>query len=270
MSNLALRALTALIGVAAIIASVVFSPFTSAAVFGIIMLITMKEFYGLARKAGSHPFEIWGLGFGVLLFTLIFSFFQFNLSTDLFWLLPALFAVVFIYPLQTIKKSHAIQCLAISILGVVYIALPFSMIHSISFIEGAYTYELILGILFLQWANDTGAYFVGKSIGTRKLFEKVSPKKTWEGTIGGFLFGLIIAYCFFTFFGILTLPEWIGLGIITAVFGTLGDLAESLFKRTLAIKDSGSILPGHGGFLDRFDGLLLSLPFSTAYLHFIL
>ncbi|HEY9117269.1 MAG TPA: phosphatidate cytidylyltransferase [Roseivirga sp.] len=270
MNNLALRAITGIVGVASIITAVIYSPYTSAAIFGLIMLATLKEFYGLARKVGSRPFEVWGLGFAIIFFALIFFYFQMSLSPNLFWLLPALFAIVFIYPLQTIEKSHAIQCLAISILGVMYIAVPFSMIHSIGFIEGAYAYELILGVLFLQWANDTGAYFVGKAIGKRKLFEKVSPKKTWEGTIGGFLFGLVFAYGFFHFFGVLTLFEWMGLGIITAVFGTLGDLAESLFKRTLAIKDSGSILPGHGGFLDRFDGLLLSLPFSAAYLHFIL
>ncbi len=270
MNNLALRILTAIFGVAAIIAAVVYSPWTFAIVFAIILILTLVEFYGLAKSSGRSPYEVWGLGFSIIMFGLFFCYFQLNLSPKYFWLLPALFATVLIYPLQTIKTSHAISCLAISVLGVAYIAFPFSMIHSIGFIEGAYAYEFILGILFLQWANDTGAYFVGKSIGKRKLFEKVSPKKTWEGTIGGFILSLIIAYALHEFFGILNVHEWMGLAVITAVFGTLGDLVESLFKRTLAIKDSGSILPGHGGFLDRFDGLLLSLPFTTAYLHFIL
>lgn len=270
MNNLSLRILTALFGVGAIIAATVLSPWSFAAVFALIMLLTLKEFYSLAKKAGRNPYEVWGLGFSFILYVLIFCYFQLATGTKIFWLMPALFATVFLYPLQAIKKSHAINCTAISTLGVVYVALPFSLIHSIGFLNGDYNYVLVLGILFLQWANDTGAYFMGKAIGKRKLFEKVSPNKTWEGSFGGLLLSLVIAFAFHELFGVLTLFEWLGLGIITAVFGTLGDLVESLFKRTLAIKDSGSILPGHGGFLDRFDGLLLSLPFTTAYLHLIL
>lgn len=270
MNNLALRVLTALFGVGVIIAATVLSPWSFAVVFGLIMMFTLKEFYGLAKNSGRSPYEVWGLGFALITYALFFCFFQFKLSAELFWLLPALFAVVFIYPLQAIKTSHAINCLAITTLGVVYIALPISLIHSIGFIDGEYNYVFILGLLFLQWANDTGAYFVGKAIGKRKLFQLVSPNKTWEGSIGGFVLSLIISYVFYSLFGTLNLYEWMGLGAIISVFGTLGDLVESLFKRTLAIKDSGSILPGHGGFLDRFDGLLLSLPFTTAYLHFIL
>lgn len=270
MNNLALRAITGILGVGAIIAATVLSPWAFAAIFGIIMLLSLKEFYGLSKQAGRNPYEVWGLGFSLILFALVFCYFQLDLSTKLFWLLPALFATVFIYPLQSIKTTHALNCTAISVFGVSYIALPLSLIHSIGFLNGSYQYELILGILFLQWANDTGAYFAGRTFGRRKLFEKVSPNKTWEGSIGGLLLALVIAYCFYYFFGQLNLTEWLGLGAVTAVFGTIGDLVESLFKRTLAIKDSGSILPGHGGFLDRFDGLLLSLPFTTAYLHLIL
>ena len=270
MNNLALRIVTALIGVGAIIAATVLSPWAFAIVFALIMLLTLKEFYGLAKNSGNHPYEVWGLTFSLILYALIFCYFQLELSTKLFWLLPALFATVLIYPLQAIKKSHAINCTALSTFGVVYIAIPFSLLHSIGFLGGTYSYVLILGILFLQWANDTGAYFAGKTFGKRKLFERVSPNKTWEGSIGGFLLSLVIAYGFYELFGEIGLMEWLGLGAITAIFGTIGDLTESLFKRTLAIKDSGSILPGHGGFLDRFDGLLLSLPFTTAYLHLIL
>ena len=270
MNNLALRIVTALFGVAAIISAVIISPWSFAAVFAIIMLLSLKEFYGLAKASGPNPYEVWGLGFSLILFSMVFCYFQLDLSARLFWLLPALFATIFIYPLQSIKTSHAINSTAISALGVVYIALPLSLINSIAFLEGEFRFELVLGILFLQWANDTGAYFAGKSMGKRKLFEKVSPNKTWEGSIGGLILSLVIAFVFHEYFGMLNLYQWLGLGVITAVFGTLGDLVESLFKRTLAIKDSGSILPGHGGFLDRFDGLLLSLPFTTAYLHLIL
>ncbi|GHE74716.1 MULTISPECIES: phosphatidate cytidylyltransferase [Roseivirga] len=270
MSNLLQRIITAFIGVAGIIAAIAYSPYGFAIVFALLMLACLKEFYGLAKKDGKSPYEIWGLGLALALFSGLFAFYQFNLSAEYFWFLPALFAIAFIYPLQTIKTSHAINCLAISILGFVYIAFPFSLVNAIAYIEGAYAYPLVLGILFLQWATDTGAFFAGRSLGKRKLFEKVSPNKTWEGAMGGLALALVIAYCLHQLFGIISLYEWFGLALITAVFGILGDLVESLFKRTLAIKDSGRILPGHGGFLDRFDGLLLSLPFTTAYLHFIL
>lgn len=270
MNNLLQRAITALVGVAIIITALVYSPYGFAAVFLMIMLLTLKEFYQLAKASGRSPYELWGIGFAFICFMMVFFSYQSDIDKGVFWFLPALFALVFIYPLQKLNNSHAIQCLGISILGVVYIALPFVLLSSIAFISGSYNYILILGILFLQWANDTGAYFAGKAFGKRKLFEKVSPNKTWEGTIGGFILSQVIAFAFHYWFGELLLWQWVVLAAIVSVFGSIGDLAESHFKRTLAIKDSGSSLPGHGGFLDRFDGLLLSIPFTVAYLHFIL
>ena len=129
MNNLALRIVTAIFGVAAIISAVILSPWSFAAVFAIIMLLSLKEFYGLAKATGRNPYEVWGLGFSLILFSLVFCYFEFDLSARLFWLLPALFAAVFIYPLQSIKTSHAINCTAISTLGVVCISLPITLIN---------------------------------------------------------------------------------------------------------------------------------------------
>lgn len=266
MNNLALRAISAVIGVAIIISAIVFNPWTFAGIFLLIALLTLREFYNLVKQAGIRPFQLWGLVFSMALFTLMFLSRQETIDNDIFWILPALFSTVFIYPLIQFGKGHAINSIAISVLGILYIAVPFCLIIPIAFLTGNFAYELVLGLLFAQWANDTGAYFAGKAFGRTKLFEKVSPKKTWEGAIGGLVLAMAVLITFGYYFDILTPVQWAGLAIVISIFGSLGDLVESLFKRTLAIKDSGSTIPGHGGFLDRFDGLILALPFALAYL----
>ena len=129
-----------------------------------------------------------------------------------------------------------------------------------------YNFEIIFGLLFILWASDTGAYFAGTFLGKRKLFERISPKKSWEGFFGGAILALIFAYGLSEFFHTLNVLQWMIVGVIIIVGGTFGDLVESLLKRSIEIKDSGTSLPGHGGFLDRFDGLLISAPFIVAYL----
>lgn len=270
MNNLAVRAITAIVGLTIIITGIVFSPWTFAAVILVIVLLTLREFYGLARTAETKPYEVWGIVFSFILFALIFLYYQGEIDTSTFWMLPALFSTVFLYPLIRYGQGHAINSLAVSVLGVLYIAMPFCLMIPLGFISGTFQFELILGVLFAQWANDTGAYFAGKAFGKTKLFEKVSPKKTWEGSIGGLVLSIGILMVFCHFFGIMSYLEWAGLAVIISIFGSLGDLVESAFKRVLAIKDSGSTIPGHGGFLDRFDGLILALPFATAYIHFVI
>lgn len=132
-----------------------------------------------------------------------------------------------------------------------------------------YSFQIILGFFILLWVNDTGAYLAGRFFGKHKLFERISPNKTWEGSIGGTLVTVAGAYILSIFFTNLNLTNWVVLSILVAVFGGLGDLAESMLKRSLGVKDSGKLLPGHGGVLDRIDGLLLSVPFVYSYLHLI-
>jgi len=126
-----------------------------------------------------------------------------------------------------------------------------------------------LGILFLIWSSDSGAYVVGSLIGRTRLFERISPKKSWEGTIGGGLFSLLVAYILSRYFLEIRTDQWLTLAVIVIVAGILGDLIESMLKRSLQIKDSGSILPGHGGILDRFDALIFAVPFAWVYLQWI-
>jgi len=266
MSNLLQRIITALLGVGIIVTAIVFSPHSFAILFGIIMLLTLEEFYKLAKSSGSNPFKTYGLLFSLLVFALTYAVISGMVESQFLWLLPALLFVCFIIPLFSSKDRHPINCLAMTLFGVIYILVPFTLLLVVGYSQGSYEYSIIIGLLLAQWSSDSGAYIAGKTLGKTKLFERVSPNKTWEGTIGGAVLALGMLYGWAQFFDVLSLVEWLGLAMIMVVFGSLGDLVESLFKRTFDIKDSGSSIPGHGGFLDRFDGLIISLPFATAYL----
>ena len=136
----------------------------------------------------------------------------------------------------------------------------------IGFNNGKFSPNIVFGLLALTWMNDTGAYLVGSQIGKHKLFPRISPKKTWEGSTGGVVFTFVLAYILSLLFDDLRLVDWMFLAAIVGTFGSIGDLIESMLKRSLKIKDSGNLLPGHGGILDRFDAFIFLLPFAAAYL----
>ncbi|MCB0380058.1 MAG: CDP-archaeol synthase, partial [Flavobacteriales bacterium] len=160
---------------------------------------------------------------------------------------------------------------AYTIMPIFYVVLPFILLYHLGYYNNhqftnEFSYPIIWGYFFILWSNDTGAYLSGRFFGKHKLFERISPKKTWEGSIGGAVLSVVVAYVCSMYFEQLSVTDWIVVALITVVFGSLGDLVESMLKRSLNIKDSGNILPGHGGILDRFDGLFISIPFVYAYL----
>jgi phosphatidate cytidylyltransferase len=172
------------------------------------------------------------------------------------------------------KKERPFGNIAFAIFGVVYISLPFAFLNYLAVynplgIHLAYNPWLVMGFFILIWTNDTGAYLAGRAFGKNKLFERISPKKTWEGAIGGLLLTLVAAFLLNKYSSLLNITHWMIIATIIVVFGNLGDLTESLFKRSVNIKDSGSILPGHGGLLDRFDAVLIAAPMVFTYLYFI-
>lgn len=191
--------------------------------------------------------------------------------------IPYLVTVIYLIISELFTKApNPINNWAYTMLSQMYIALPYSMINVLAFQSNAggevsFNYMLPLSLFIFLWVNDTGAYCCGSLFGRHKLFPRVSPGKSWEGSIGGAIFVVIAA----TVIGFLvggmqggySIPVWIGLGLTVVVFGTLGDLVESLFKRTLGIKDSGNILPGHGGMLDRFDSSLMAIPAAVIYFY---
>jgi phosphatidate cytidylyltransferase len=191
--------------------------------------------------------------------------------------IPYLITVLYLIISELFTKApNPINNWAYTMLGQMYIALPFSTINILAFQtqtsqEVGYNYLLPLSIFIFLWVNDTGAYCSGSLFGKHKLFPRVSPGKSWEGSIGGAILvvvaAAIIGYLTADDANSISIPIWIGLGLVVVVFGTLGDLVESLFKRTLGIKDSGNILPGHGGMLDRFDSSLIAIPASVIYIY---
>lgn len=167
------------------------------------------------------------------------------------------------------KYKNPFHNIAYTLFGVLFAAVPFCFFYAMAFIDGTYSTHYPLGFLILLWSSDTGAYLFGIKLGKHKLFERHSPKKTWEGFIGGMLTSMLAAFILSNCFNELPLVHWLGMSAIIASAGTLGDLSESMLKRSLSAKDSGSILPGHGGLLDRFDGLLLAAPLVFVYLKFL-
>ena len=158
-------------------------------------------------------------------------------------------------------------------LSQLYVALPFALLNVLAFQNSpetsSVTYNPILplSIFVFIWLSDTGAYCVGSLIGKHRLFERISPKKSWVGSIGGAFFSIASSFVFAHFFPFMSTWQWAGLAVTVVIFGTWGDLTESLMKRQLGIKDSGNILPGHGGMLDRFDSALMAIPAAVVYLY---
>ena len=265
-SNLTQRIIAAIIGVLIIGFGLYYSQWLYFIIFFGICVITQPEFYKLVGLDGMLPLKTYGTIMGGTIFTLSFFVEGGYIDSNYYFLIfpiGALNYLIYLYRKDELKPFRGI---AFTFLGVFYIAVPFALLNVIAFSQNEYDYILILGSMFILWANDSGAYFTGVRYGKRKLFERVSPKKSWEGFLGGLILAIGMAYAISHFFNVLETWQWLCIGVIIPICGTYGDLVESLFKRSIEIKDSGRLIPGHGGFLDRFDGLLLSAPFISAFL----
>jgi phosphatidate cytidylyltransferase len=265
-----LRAITGFFFIIVMLASVLLGQYVFGGFYLVLSLFALWEFYGLVKKAGIKPDLATGLLNGAAIFS-IFALTNIPTGTDfhrLVFLLPVTLIAVFI--LQLFKKHAApFTNIGYTYLGLIFAIIPFTFFHLLAYIGGSFNYHYPMAFLLMLWANDTGAYLVGSQLGKTKLFERHSPKKTWEGLIGGILITALAAYVINLYFADLSLTQWIWMGAIISCFGTTGDLIESMFKRSIDVKDSGGILPGHGGLLDRFDGLLIAAPIVYAYLYFV-
>lgn len=265
-SNLTQRIIAAVIGVAIIITGIFYSAYTFWLVFLFLSVMTQYEFYKLVGLNGNLPLSIFGTICGSVLNALTFFIEKGDWPFKFYYLIVPLLAITFFIKLYKRKDPKPFENLGYTFLGIIYVAVPFALVNEVAMEAHHYKPLLVLGILVILWVNDSGAYFVGTMMGKRKLFERISPKKTWEGLFGGAISSLIAALVFSKYYNSIDPWKWIVIAAIIVVTGTLGDLVESLFKRSIAIKDSGSFIPGHGGFLDRFDGLLLSMPFILTFL----
>ncbi|WKZ59263.1 MAG: phosphatidate cytidylyltransferase [Cyclobacteriaceae bacterium] len=265
-NNLTQRLITAVFGAAAIIAGVAYGEWTYFAVFLFICFFSLLEFYKLAGLDGLIPLKTLGTLSGVVIYALSFFVERGNISSRYYLLLFPLISLAYMIKLYKKTELKPFTNIAYTFLGIFYIAVPFALLNHAAFDDGYYNYEIILGSFLILWASDTGAYFAGTLFGKHKLFERISPKKSWEGFWGGAALAMAMTYGLSLYFQSLSVVNWMIVALLIIIGGTFGDLVESLLKRSMAIKDSGDSLPGHGGFLDRFDGLFISAPFIVAYL----
>jgi len=278
MKNFIIRTITGIIFVAAIV-SCFLRPEAMVLLFSIITGLTIWEFTGLVNEHEDVNVNRFISTVAGVYFFYAMTYYCSDMYAGIaksVVFIPYLVTIVYLLVAELyLKQKDPIQDWAYTMLAQMYIALPFSLINVLAFnatSEGfvAFNTLLPLSIFVFLWVNDSGAYCVGSLIGRHKLFPRISPGKSWEGSIGGAVFVLAAAYAISYFLDtdqMLAMPVWLGLGLVVVIFGTWGDLVESLFKRTLGIKDSGNILPGHGGMLDRFDSSLLAIPAAVIYLY---
>lgn len=236
--------------------------------FLVISLLTLHEFYRLYEKTPYSVPGIAGMVSGTLIFLLGFLCFSRLAPFALFSLIIPVVMFLLIAEVYR-KRENPLLSFPVQVFGLIYIAVPFALSAYLAFPASgnhAYNPGILLGLLALVWLNDTGAYVFGMLLGRHRLFERISPKKSWEGAIGGTLVTLTLGYWMHVLVPSLSRADWLVVSLLVSVFGVYGDLFESLLKRHAGVKDSGSLMPGHGGLLDRMDSLLFIIPASVAYL----
>ncbi|WP_304203316.1 phosphatidate cytidylyltransferase [Phocaeicola plebeius] len=279
-NNFIQRAITGIIFVGVLIGCILGGPISFSLLFALITALTIHEFGVIISKQPDVE-----INKPICMLAGVFLFFGFAYlgvmpgQTEI--LIPYLFLIIYLLVSELyLKKKNPLNNWAYAMMSQIYIALSFAMLnvlayHSIgnegelSNYQVQYNPILPLSIFIFTWINDTGAYCTGMLFGRHRLFERISPKKSWEGSIGGGVFSIIAAIVMAHYFPFMSISIWIGLSLTVVIFGTLGDLTESLLKRTIGIKDSGNILPGHGGMLDRFDSTLMAVPAAVVYLYII-
>jgi len=265
MNNLTQRAITGFFFVVIVVGAMLAGPYTFMALCALVTFGALLEFYKLLIPDERFSLRLYGAITGAVLFLLCMHFWDERSYNILNGVVFALVFGTFIMELFS-GAEKPFERIAYIVTGWLYVAIPFVLLFNLSVLDSAaYDYILPLSVLIFIWTNDTFAYLIGRMIGKTPLFKRISPNKTIEGTLGGLICVGIAAYIFSTQSDYFNPMQWIGLGLTAAVFGSLGDLVESMLKRSLNIKDSGNILPGHGGLLDRFDATLLASPFVYAY-----
>lgn len=262
------RAITAFFFVAVMLASLLLGAYAFTGFFLLLSLFSTEEFYKLVRADGLKPQSFWGWILVISIYLPVSLYFLHNAPPEIFLICVPFFVLVIIAELYRDLKNP-FHNIAYTIFGVIFAAIPFCFFYALGFMEGEYSWHLPLAFLIMLWASDTGAYLFGITLGKHRLFERHSPKKSWEGFAGGLICSMLSGFVLSIYFTELSLFHWLVVSAIIVSSGTLGDLSESMLKRSLSTKDSGSFLPGHGGLLDRFDGLLLAAPLVFVYLSFV-
>lgn len=275
MKNIFVRSVTGILFVGAIVVSLLWNPLAYMTVFALLTILTVYEFCKLTRKEKGVkiPVKLVTLA-GFLLFVALADL-RIGKTPGLLFV-PYLLLILFLFVRELyIKHDNPLHNWAYILFSQVYVALPFALLNILVFRMNEtthlmeYTPQWALTIFIFIWLNDTGAYMVGSMIGKHRLFYRISPKKSWEGAIGGGIFSLIAAVVLSQFYTECNIWQWLGFAVVIVFAAIWGDLIESLIKRHLGVKDSGTILPGHGGMMDRLDSALFAIPFGIIYLYLI-
>jgi phosphatidate cytidylyltransferase len=281
VSNFFKRTLTGAVFVIVVLGSVLIGSYTFGGLFFLVNILGLSEFYSLLEKNGIRVQKFSGIFLGSFLFVIIFLYNAGSLPAGFLFLPPAVLLFIFANELFQ-NRPNPFNSIAYTLLGIIYISLSLSLFITLPFIasgskdgclsvcfsEGYYPH-ILLAYFTILWTNDTGAYLIGSRFGKTRLLERISPKKSWEGVIGGIILGLIAAYILSNEFCEFTLLQWFIIAAVIMVTGIIGDLVESMFKRNIQVKDTSHILPGHGGILDRFDALIFSAPFVLVTVYFL-
>ncbi len=277
MKGLSKRVITAGFFLVIMLAGIFGGPYAFITLFSVITGLCLYEFLGMTLIDENYLTafirRVAGIILGLVPLELVFLLMRYgnfeNITIMVFAVFIPLVFLMFVFEMYS-KTQKPFANLAFILMGVVYIGIPFAMLSYITLYRGFYDPNIVFGLLALVWMNDTGAYLGGSKFGKHKLFPSISPKKTWEGFFFGVMSTAVTAYAVCILLpGELSLTNWMFLAGIVIIFGTMGDLVESMLKRSVQVKDSGRLLPGHGGVLDRFDAFIFILPFTTAYLFLI-
>lgn len=262
------RAITGFFFVVVLLSAVLLGPYTFAGFFLVLSVFSLLEFYKVVQSETVKPQTAWGVLFALILLLAFGAHLLLKQPLDRMLMLVPVAFVISLSQLYRKKSKMPFHDVAYTFYGIIMVILPYLFYIALPFISGEYNAHLSMGFLLMLWASDTGAYLAGRSLGKNKLFERHSPKKTWEGLFGGLLSSLLVAFILGTQFVEIPLWGWAIMSLIIVFCGTTGDLFESMLKRSMDIKDSGSILPGHGGLLDRFDGLLMAAPLVYVFVYY--
>ena len=278
INNFIKRAITGVLFVAILVGCILYDSFSFGILFTIISALTIYEFGQLVnlRAEGVKINKTIAMLGGAYLFVAIMGFCTNAGQEGSKIFIPYVLLLLYMMISELyLKKENPVLNWAYSMLSQLYIGLPFAMLNILAFNYNkeynsvSYVSILPLSVFIFIWLNDTGAYCIGSLIGKHRLFERISPKKSWEGSIGGGVVAIGVSFLLAHYFPFMSMWEWAGLALVVVIFGTWGDLTESLLKRQLHVKDSGIILPGHGGMLDRFDSALMAIPAAVVYMYFI-
>ncbi len=276
MTNLTRRTVTGAFIVIFVLGGLWLHPVSFFLVGAVMIAGTQREYYIMVRGTGVRPQMVAGIVSGfILYFTSTMIALGWLPMKGLLVLIPLVSIVMLLELFRNVERPF--DSLAHTFFSILYTAVPVSMFPFAAFNRGGiaplvpmegieFSPGIMIGFFLLLWTNDTGAYLVGSSLGKHRLFERISPKKSWEGFVGGMVLTLLVARLFFGWLGVEDTNRWMIIALIISIGGTLGDLLESLLKRSLGLKDSGTIMPGHGGFLDRFDSVVVAFPLVYFYL----